>query len=150
MRGSGGKPYLKQALYGSQPASEFDIWGTTNDPVFQTARLGIEAFKMDVPDGKYTICLYFAELQTNKEQQKSIYNLGNDALKEDFAGRIFDVDINKTNVITGLDLTKEYGEARLVSKKFMIDATKGEGITVNFRKVTGEPILNAIRIYKNY
>lgn len=146
----GGKPYIKQAMFGSQPASEFDIWGTTNDPVFQTARLGIEAFKMDVPDGKYTVSLYFAELQTNKEQQTSIYNLGNDALKEDFAGRVFDVDINKTNVINGLNLTKEYGEARLVSKKFIVDVTNGEGITVNFRKGTGEPILNAIRVYKNY
>ncbi|MFZ4724759.1 MAG: glycoside hydrolase family 2 TIM barrel-domain containing protein [Paludibacter sp.] len=146
----GGKPYIKQAMFGSQPASEFDIWGTTNDPVFQTARLGIEAFKMDVPDGKYTVCLYFAELQTNKEQQISIYNLGNDALKEDFAGRIFDVDINKTNVINGLNLTKEYGEARLVSKKFIVDVADNQGITVNFKKGTGEPILNAIRVYRNY
>jgi len=146
----GGKPYEKVALFGPQPASDLDIWGTTNDPVFQTSRIGIEAFKMDVPDGKYTVCLYFAELQSNKEQQKSIYNLGNDALKEDFANRVFDVDINKVNVINGLNLTKEYGEARLVSKKFIVDASNGEGITVNFRKGTGEPILNAIRIYRNY
>ena len=146
----GGKPYLKQASYGTQPASDLNIWGTTNDPVFQTARLGIEAFKMDVPDGKYTVCLYFAELQTNKEQQKLVYNLGNDVLKEDFGDRIFDVDINKINVINGLNLTKEYGEARLVSKKFIVDVTEGQGITVNFRKQTGEPILNAIRIYRNY
>ena len=146
----GGKPYIKKATFGSQPASDLDIWGTTNDPVYQNARLGIEAFKMDVPDGKYTVCLYFAELQTNKEQQKSIYNLGNDLLKEDFAGRVFDVDINKTNVINGINLTKEYGEARLVSKKFIVDVTDNQGITVNFKKGAGEPILNAIRVYRNY
>ncbi|HEY5590325.1 MAG TPA: glycoside hydrolase family 2 TIM barrel-domain containing protein, partial [Paludibacter sp.] len=50
----GGKPYIKQTRFGLQPASDLDILGTENDPIFQTMREGLKTFKMDVPDGKYT------------------------------------------------------------------------------------------------
>ena len=146
----GGKPYAKKTRYGAQPASDLDILGTTNDPVYQTARVGLDAFKMDVPDGKYTIYLYWAELQTDKELKTLAYNLGNDAVKEDFSKRVFDVNINGTPVITNLDLTAEFGAQRAVVKKFEVDATNNEGITVQFKKGVGEPILNAIRVYRNY
>ena len=146
----GGKPYEKRTKYGSQPASDLDILGTNNDPVFQTMRVGIEAFKMDVPDGEYTVSLYFAELQSNKEREASVYSLGNDGLTENFDKRIFDIDINELNLVQNLDLTKEYGEHRAVVKKFIVEVSNGEGISVNFEKKVGEPILNAIRIYRNY
>jgi beta-galactosidase len=146
----GGKPYAKKTRYGAQPASDMDILGTTNDPVYQTARVGLDAFKMDVPDGKYTIYLYWAELQTDKELKTLAYNLGNDAVKEDFSKRIFDVNINGTPFIKNLDLTAEFGAQRAVVKKFEVDATNNEGINIQFKKGVGEPILNAIRVYRNY
>jgi len=146
----GGQPYLKRSNFGSQPASDLNIQGTTDDPVYQTMRVGLKAFKMDVPDGKYTITLYWAELQSTADRKALAYNLGNDALKEDFTNRSFDVDINRSNVVKDLDLSKAYGEQRAVIRKFEVDATNGEGITVSFRKGVGEPILNAIRVYRNY
>ena len=42
--------------------SASDILGTKNDPVFQTQRVGIESFRADVPDGTYSVYLYWAEL----------------------------------------------------------------------------------------
>jgi len=147
---TGGKPYNKQTRFGVQPASDLDILGTKNDPVFQTMREGIKAFKMDVPDGKYTICFYWAELFSSKEQQPSVYNLGDDAVKENFSQRIFDVNINSINVLKDLNLAKEYGEQHAVIKKFEVDVSNGEGITVNFIPVVGDPIINAIRVYRNY
>ena len=146
----GGVPYTKKTRYGAQPASDLDILGTTNDPVFQTARIGLDAFKMDVPNGKYTVYLYWAELQTDKELKTLAYNLGNDAVKEDFSRRIFDVNINDTPVIKNLDLTAEFGAQRAVIKKFEVNVTNNEGISVQFKRGVGEPILNAIRIYRNY
>ncbi|MEG1587192.1 MAG: glycoside hydrolase family 2 TIM barrel-domain containing protein, partial [Bacteroidales bacterium] len=65
----GGKPYHKTTKYGSQPTSEIDIIGTENDPIFQTQRIDIEAFKMDVPDGQYAVYLYWAELEADKERE---------------------------------------------------------------------------------
>ena len=146
----GGKPYEKRTRYGTQPASDYDIMGTTNDPVFQTMRINLDAFKMDVPNGEYTISFYWAELQSDKEREASVYSLGNDAVKEGFSKRSFDVDINSINVVKELDLTKEYGAQRAVIKKFIVTVGNNEGITVNFKKGTGEPILNAIRVYRNY
>ena len=146
----GGSPYTKKTRHGAQPASEIDILGTLNDPVYQTARIGLKAFKIDVPDGKYTVCLNWAELQTSKELEKLAYNLGNDAEKEDFYKRVFDVDINGSKVLSGFDLTSEFGTAKAVVKKFEITALNNEGITISFNKQIGETILNAIRIYRNY
>ena len=105
---------------------------------------------MDVPDGKYTVSLYWAELQSDKEAKSSAYSLGNDGFKEENINRSFDVDINRINVVKDLDLRKLYGEQRAVIRKFEVDATNGEGITVSFKKGVGEPILNAIRVYRNY
>lgn len=146
----GGQPYEKRTRFGSQPASDADILGTTDDPVYQTMRVGLEAFKMDVPDGRYTVSLYWAELQTGKDVKSSAYSLGNDGLNEAFANRSFDVDINRVNVVKDIDLAKQYGEQRAVIRKFEVDATNGEGITVSFKKGVGEPVLNAIRVYRNY
>ena len=146
----GGKPYMKRSRFGTQPASDLDILGTTDDPVYQTMRVGLTAFKMDVPDGKYTISLYWAELQSATDGKALAYNLGNDAIRENFTMRSFDVDINHSNVVKDLDLSKVYGEQRAVIRKFEVDATNGEGITVSFKKGVGEPILNAIRVYRNY
>ncbi|MCX6307495.1 MAG: malectin domain-containing carbohydrate-binding protein, partial [Bacteroidia bacterium] len=56
----GGKNYAKITRHGQQPASDSNIKGTDNDPVFQTMRTGIESFKLDVPDGEYIVSLYFA------------------------------------------------------------------------------------------
>ncbi|MEI6753739.1 MAG: glycoside hydrolase family 2 TIM barrel-domain containing protein [Paludibacter sp.] len=145
----GGHPYAKRTKYVTQQ-SDLEIFGTSDDPVFQTMRIGIDTFKLDVPDGKYTVCCYWAELQSNKDSEILVYNLGNDALKDDFTKRSFDVDINNTNVLKNLDLTKEYGLQRAVVKKFDVNVVNGQGITVNFNKVDGEPILNAIRVYRNY
>ncbi len=146
----GGQPFTTRTRHGAQPASDLDIIGTGNDPVFQTARIGIESFKLDVSDGKYTVYLNWAELQTDKELKTLAYNLGNDVLKDDFYKRVFDVDINGVNVQKNLNLTEEYGAGTAIIKKFEVDVVKGEGINIQFRKVTGEPILNAIRVYKNY
>ena len=146
----GGTNYTKKTKSGTQPASDLDILGTTNDPVFQTMRVGIDQFKADVPNGTYTISLYWAELQSSKEIKALAYNLGNDALKDDFQKRVFDVDINNINVLKDMDLAKCYGENTAVIKKFTVDVINGKGITVDFRKRTGEPILNAIRIFRNY
>lgn len=146
----GGKAYSKKTKNGTQPASDLDILSTTNDPVYQTARLGLTDFKLDVPDGKYTISLHWAELQSNKDSQALAYNLGNDALKDDFSKREFDVELNGTKILRNLNLTKEFGVQTAVVKKFEVDVTNGQGITISFKKGEGETILNALQVYRNY
>ena len=76
--------------------------------------------------------------------------MGNDALKEDFIKREFDVELNGTKVLKSFNLTKEFGAQTAVVKKFELNADNGEGITISFKKQVGETILNAIRVYRNY
>ncbi len=146
----GGKNYVKLTRHGSQPASDSEISGTDNDPVFQTMRTGIEAFRLDVPKGQYTISFHWAELQGDTSGKSLVYNLGDDALKEEFSGRVFDVLVNGEKVIPGLDIASEYGVQRAVVKKTIVDVFDDRGITISFNAIKGEPMLNAIRIYRNY
>ena len=146
----GGNTYAKPTRHGQQPASDSNIKGTNEDPVFQTMRIGIEAFKLDVPDGEYTVSLLFAELQSNVFRKTLIYNLGDDALKEDFNERIFDVSINGIKIISNLNISQEFGDHQAINKKFVVQAIGGKGINIEFDAIKGEPILNAIRVYRNY
>ncbi len=146
----GGKAYTKPTRHGQQPASDSDILGTTEDPIFQTKRVGIEAFKLDVPDGEYTVSLFFAELQASTSSKMLVYNLGNEAIDNTVNERIFDVSINKTNVLPKLNIASEFGGNTAVVKKFSVLVQNGQGISIDFDPVIGEPFLNAIRVYRNY
>lgn len=146
----GGEPYRRATSFGSMLGSEIDILGTDMNPVFQTQRVGIEAFRADVPDGEYSVCLYFAELDKAKTGEALVYNLGADAVQTDVQTRIFDVAINGTDVLPGFNIADEYGAGRAVIRKFHVNVTGGRGLTVSFRARQGQPVLNAISIYRNY
>lgn len=53
-------------------------------------------------------------------------------------------------VIKELNIATEFGEQQAIVKKFIVHAVNGAGININFRAIKGEPILNAIRVYRNY
>lgn len=146
----GGTSYRRKTGFGSMFGSDIDIHGTDMNPVFQTQRVGIKSFKADVPDGEYSVYLYWAELESDKEREALVYNLGADS-EQTFAGnRSFGISINGTTVSDDFNVARDYGYARAVIKKFVITVKDGKGLSVDFHKKEGEPILNAIRIYRNY
>ena len=73
-----------------------------------------------------------------------------DAMDDDMEERIFSVDINGIRQIHNLNIAKEYGEQTAVIRKLVIQAKDGKGISIDFIPVKDEPILNAIRVYRNY
>ena len=146
----GGTSYRRQTGFGTMLGSDIDIHGTDMNPIFQTQRVGIKSFKADVPDGEYSVYLYWAELESDKEREALVYNLGADS-EQTFAGnRSFGISINGTTVSDDFNVARDYGYARAVIKKFVITVKDGKGVSVDFHKKEGEPILNAIRIYRNY
>lgn len=145
----GGQVMRPRYSSGARPAFEANILGTSIDPVFQTQRAGLEAFKADVPNGKYYVYLYFAELAGPVKGKPMPYNLGNDILTGDITPeRVFDVAINGKTVLEEFDLSKTYGNNVAVIKKFPIDVCDGSGVTVSFKAIKGLPVLNAVRIFK--
>lgn len=146
----GGTSYRRQTGFGTMLGSDIDIHGTDMNPIFQTQRVGIKSFKADVPNGEYSVYLYWAELESDKEREALVYNLGADS-EQTFAGnRSFGISINGTTVSDDFNVARDYGYARAVVKKFVITVKDGKGVSVDFHKKEGEPILNAIRIYRTY
>lgn len=146
----GGTSYRRQTGFGTMLGSDIDIHGTDMNPIFQTQRVGIKSFKADVPNGEYSVYLHWAELESDKEREALVYNLGADS-EQTFAGnRSFGILINGTTVSDDFNVARDYGYTRAVIKKFVITVKDGKGVSVDFHKKEGEPILNAIRIYRNY
>lgn len=146
----GGTSYRRKTGFGTMFGSDIDIHGTDMNPIFQTQRVGIKSFKADVPDGEYSVYLYWAELESDKERKALVYNLGADSEQTFARNRSFGISINGTTVSDDFNVARDYGYARAVIKKFIITVKDGKGVSVDFHKKEGEPILNAIRIYRNY
>ena len=146
----GGTPYRRKTGFGTMLGSDIDICGTDMNPVFQTQRVGIESFKADVPDGEYSVSLYWAELDSDKKKEALIYNLGADSEQTLVGNRSFGISINGVTVVDDFNVARDYGYARAVIKKFVVTVKNGKGLSIDFHKKEGETILNAIRIYRNY
>ena len=146
----GGERNLPRSRFGALPASEINILGTDQDPIFQTKRIGIEEFRLDVPNGRYAVYLYFAELETGVERMALVYNLGQDLIREDFDGRKFHVNINGSRVLNDFDMTEQVGEERAIIKKFNVNVHNDDGLRIQFESILDRPVLNGIRVYRMY
>jgi len=144
----GGERMYQKYGSGLRPAFEADIAGTSLDPLFQTQRAGLEAFRADVPDGHYLVYLYLAELTGPFRGKPLLYGLGNEALPGEETARIFSVSLNGTPVLRDLNLAREYGYHTAVVLRFPVDVTEARGLCIDFVPSQGLPVLNAIRIVK--
>lgn len=146
----GGVPHRRETDFGSLLGTDVDIKGTEKNPIFQTQRVGIESFKADVPDGKYSVYLYWSELSSADENETLVYNLGAISKQEYVGTRSFGVSINEVQVLDEFNVAQNCGYARAAIKKFVVNVKGGKGLSIDFQQKEGEPILNAIRIYRNY
>ncbi|RVT79665.1 DUF4982 domain-containing protein [Flavobacterium sufflavum] len=106
-----------------------NVKATTIDPLFQTARLGMEAYKFDVPDGRYEIDLQFCELQESEAGK-----------------RVFNVSINNEEVLSTFDLFELSSSLTASIKTYTIEVKNGKGIRVDFKAITGQPIISGIKL----
>lgn len=146
----GGEPWRPKTKRGTQPASNLAINRTTLDPMYQTQRRGIEAFRADLPDGSYEVTLHFAELTTDEKKADLAYLLGADAATEAAVVRRFDIAINGSTVAMSLDVAAEVGRCAPFVRRYRVEVTDGKGLSIDFKAVEGETMLSAIRILKVY
>ena len=145
----GGTPFVTKTKVRMQPYSSLDIWGTENDPMFQGQRRALKGFKADLPDGNYTLYLYWTEFAGAKSKA-SVYQLGNDVKNEDLSERVFHVDINGDRIISSLDVAKEVGLRRPMICKIPVTISDNKGLFIELVPVKGETMLTAVRIVRNY
>ncbi len=139
----GGEIYQKSKDKFQGTAS--DIQGTKNDPLFQTMRAGIKAYKFDAIQGKYRITLLFAEPDYSASEE-NIYNL-KEISEEKAAGvRSFDISINGEFLRKDLNLARDYGRIRAAKMTFIVRTE--EGIQIEFSENSGKSLLSAVKLEK--
>lgn len=146
----GGTSYKPKTRFGVLPSADINITSTEHDPIFQTQRVGIEQFRLDLTDGQYAVYLYWAELESDKNTEALAYNLGQDILSEDAGPRTFNVKINSIMQLDNFDISSHIGAETAIVKKFIVNANNNEGLKIEFDAIEGNPVLNAIRVYKIY
>ena len=141
----GGHRLRPMASGRENPCHNADIKGTHDDPLYQSQRVGISAFKADVPPGPYRVVLHFAELAAGGKAPVLAYNLGHDVRSDDVCDRVFDVRINGGDVLKDFNIRKESGALTASVKTFDVLAGS-DGLSIDFIPRNGEPVLNSIEI----
>jgi beta-galactosidase len=125
-----------------------NILKTDGDPIYQTQQVGLQAYKFDVPNGRYELILHFAELTTDKAKEALAYNLDKGSAKETSQERVFDVFVNDKILLKNFNAADKYGVLTPGVEKTVVTVTGGKGITIDFKAIKGESILNAIQLKK--
>ncbi|KAI9463078.1 beta-galactosidase [Russula earlei] len=142
----GGQPFVMKGNKRQSYGSDKNILGTDYDAIYETQRVGIRQFKLDVPDGDYEITLLFAELLSAVKHEALVYNLDNNKTKEDTITRSFDVLINGEPFINHLGSDNYLQPEQAYSAKTKWHAGNGQGITISFNAIKGETILNGLQV----
>ncbi len=106
-----------------------NVSGTADDPLYQTYRQSLTAYRFDIPDGEYEIEFLFVEPSVIKD-----------------GGRVFNVAANGVNLLKNFDLNKEAGLLKAVVKTFKIRTDGSKGLLLDFQAVKGETILSGVRL----
>ena len=130
--------------------SDRNILGTEYDAVYETQRLGLSQFRLDVPDGEYEVTLHFAELEAAPAAEQLAYNLAGDraagAVSGPAASRAFAVVVNGQPALPALGAATYLRPLQAVSIKVPVGARGGSGIVVDFEAQAGEAFLNGIQV----
>ncbi|RCS26683.1 hypothetical protein DUT90_13140 [Polaribacter sp. WD7] len=111
--------------------TDVSVKGTENDPIYQTQRVGIKQYKFDVSKGTYELTLLLAELKTRDSNYMNI-------------------TVNEKRVWSNINLKKEYGADRAVTKRFLISVDDENGITIDFEVLEGSTRLSGVKLRKVY
>lgn len=106
------------------------ILSTTDDPLFQATREGMERYQFDVPDGMYEVTLGFAESRADLRPGE----------------RVFSVRVNGRDAVRDLDLAAQHGAFTAVTHTLPVEAADGSGIRIDFIAGAGEPSIASIMI----
>jgi len=132
---------------GKRLGTNLEIKGTSHDPVYQTARVGLSEYRLDASPGVYELTLRFAELIPAEAHEKLAYELaGDENEKGRIVDRVFDVSVNGIPVATDLNLSERAGSLKAVDVKVPLCVTDDEGIVIRFGARDGESILNALTL----
>ncbi len=134
----GDKWYKKGAKHGFIDGDTIDrgsfvkIQGTNDPKIYQTERYSMSSFVAEVPNGKYTVRLHFAETYENIDTD---------------GPRVFDVTIQGKPALKDINVQKEAGAVqKVLIKEFKaVDVTNGI-LEIKFIAKEQNPEINGIEV----
>lgn len=105
------------------------IADTDDDPLYQHVRYNLDAYRVDVPDGLYTVVLRFAEPHYNTA-----------------GARVFGVKLEGETVIPTLDVFAEVGKDRALDFTFEQVAVTDGRLDIEFIRQVEFPCIAAIEV----
>jgi endoglucanase len=132
------KLYKKGGKYGFIDGDTIDrgstmkIQGTDDPKIFQTERYNLSSFVAEVPNGKYTVKLLFAETYENIDTD---------------GPRVFNVNIQGKPVLKDFNVQKEAGgvQKALIKEFKGVEVTNGT-LEVKFIALEQNPEINGIEV----
>jgi len=123
----------------------YDIKNTTAEPLYQTMLEGCTDYKVDIPNGKYKITLFFVEPQI-KSNTNLIYNLNKEKEKTSIKKnqRIFNVYLNGSLLLDNFNMAEEYPDKYGISKTFITTIAKEEGVNLKLEPIQGKTVISGL------
>jgi len=122
---------------------------TKDQPLYQTMQDSISAFKADVADGTYELEFLFAELEPNVKPTNVLYDISsNKNPNKTGINRVFNIRINGQLWKENFEPAKDLGPFRAGQFKVKVIANQSKGISIDFEKVKGNPMLNGLILRK--
>ena len=141
------REYAPGSLYGhvggKRNVSQDEIALTDDMPIFQRNLTGLEEYRIEVPDGRYEVELGFADLSS--PSALSAYMLGHNAGSRT-PPTDMDVAINGIAVEEGFSPGKESGVKHMSRRRYLTEATEGNGITIRFTPRGGTTSLSTLKL----
>jgi hypothetical protein len=107
------------------------VAGTALQQLYLRERYGMDAYRFDLPEGRYVVRLHFAEGWVKGPGQ-----------------RVFDVKINGKTVLDDFDIFEQAGgQRRAIHRDIAVDVG-GKGLTISFEKIEDNPSINGIEIHR--
>jgi len=104
------------------------VRNTSNSSLYQTERYGMEAYKFDVPNGRYAVVLHFAEIFWHEPGK-----------------RVFNVSVNDSLILTNYDIFAEVGADYATIHTCTTKVTDGL-LTIGFASLIDNAKISAIEI----
>jgi len=123
-----------------------NIKNSNLEGIYQNVLMDCSTYKVAIPDGNYKVTLYFVEPQ-HTDQEDIIFNLNRQAeASEKKEQRVFDVELNEQRVLSHLNLAREYPNKYGVQEVFEVTVHNDQGLTLNLKAISGEPVISGILI----